>query len=273
MKSISKWLTAWVALAGIFTLDVRADDPAAAAAKKLFAEKQDAVVWVSVVIKISYSTEGSKDGPMNIPDREQKMEGLGTFIESNGLLVVAMSSIDPSREISGREFRGMKLEASTALKEVRIIMPDGTEIPAEVMLRDVDLDLAFIRPKPGAKEAQGVSFKAIDLKNSHKAGVAEEAIALGRMDEVLNRVASVSVGQVTAVTRKPREFVRATSAQPGCPVFAVDGKLMGIGAVRFVRSKGSSVVLIPAPDVLELAEQAKAAKPVVEKSGEPRSAE
>ena len=48
---------------------------------------------------------------------------------------------------------------------------------------------------------------------------------------------------------------------------------MGIGAVRFVRSKGSSVVLIPAPDVLELAEQAKAAKPVVEKSGEPRSAE
>lgn len=257
----------------VLSSQLRAEDAAAVAAKKIFTEKQDAVVWISAVIKISYSTEGSKDGPMNIPDREQKMEGLGTFIEPGGLLVTAMSSIDPSREISGREFRGMKLEASTTLKEVRIIMPDGTEIPGEVLLRDVDLDLAFIRPKPGAKEAEGVTFKAIDLKNNHKAGVAEEAIALARMDEVLNRVASVSVGQVTAVTRKPREFVRATSAQPGCPVFSVDGKLMGIGAVRFVRSKGSSVVLIPAPDVLELVEQAKAAKPPGEKKTEPRGGE
>ena len=264
---------ALVLLTCALPLQSRAEDAAAVAARKLFAEKQDAVVWITAVIKISYSAEGSKDGPMNIPDREQKMEGLGTFIEPGGLLVTAMSSIDPSREISGREFRGMKLEASTTLKEVRIIMPDGTEIPGEVLLRDVDLDLAFIRPKPGAKEAEGVTFKAIDLKNSHKAGVAEEAIALARMDEVLNRVASVSVGQVTAVTRKPREFVRATSAQPGCPVFSVDGRLMGIGAVRFVRSKGSSVVLIPAPDVLELAEQAKAAKPSGEKKPDSRSGE
>ena len=270
MKPAFNLVAALVAMVCIPTLHVRAEDPAAAAAKRLFAEKQDAVVWISAVIKISYSAEGSKDGPMNIPDREQKMEALGTIIEPGGLLVTAMSGIDPSREISGREFRGMKLEASTTLKEVRIIMPDGTEIPAEVLLRDVDLDLAFLRPKPGAKEAEGITFKSVDLKNHHKAGVAEEAIALARMDEVLNRVASVSVGQVTAVTRKPREFVRATSAQPGCPVFAVDGKLMGIGAVRFVRSKGSSVVLIPAPDVLELADQAKAAKAPVEKKPGPR---
>jgi hypothetical protein len=40
-------------------LQSQAEDAVAVAARKLFAEKQDAVVWVSVVIKISYSTEGS----------------------------------------------------------------------------------------------------------------------------------------------------------------------------------------------------------------------
>ena len=269
MKLFSKLFLSLAALTAAFSPTARAEDPASTAAKKLFAEKQDAVVWISVVIKVSFSTEGSKDGSVNLPDREQKMEALGTFIETNGLLVTALSSIDPSREISGREFRGMKLEASTSLKEVRIIMPDGTEIPGEVLLRDVDLDLAFLRPKSGAKEARGVTFKAIDLKNSSKAGVADEVIALARTDEVLNRVGSVSVGQVTAVTRKPREFVRATSAQSGCPAFAVDGRAYGIGAVRFVRGKGSQTVVIPAPDVLELAAQALAAKPLPEDKSKP----
>jgi hypothetical protein len=45
-------------------------------------------------------------------------------------------------------------------------MADGTEIPADVLMRDSDLDLAFLRVKAGSKESKGVEFKAVDLKSA-----------------------------------------------------------------------------------------------------------
>src|SRR5262249_30293582 len=127
------------------------------AARKIFGEKQESVVWLSAVAKISYSSDGARDSGINIPDREQKTESLGTIIDPSGRAGTALSSLDPSRDVSGREIRtrkGMiKIDANAVLKEVKIILADGTEIPAELVMRDADLDLAFVKPKAGAKEA------------------------------------------------------------------------------------------------------------------------
>jgi S1-C subfamily serine protease len=241
----------------------------ASAARKIFTDKQESVVWLSAVAKISYSTDGAHDSAINIPDREQKTESLGTIIDPSGLVVTALSSLDPSRDVSGREVRtreGMiKIDANAVLKEVRIILADGTEIPAELVMRDADLDLAFVKPKAGAKEARGVTYLALDLKNGAQSGVTDDAITLSRTDEVLNRAASVTRGQITSITKKPREFLRATGTSLGCPTFASDGRLIGIAVNRSVKGKSSHIVLIPASDVLEIAEQARAAKPAPEK--------
>jgi S1-C subfamily serine protease len=255
-------------LTGLFASSTpAAEDALITQAKKVFAEQQDSVIWISVVAKISLQAEGGKEA-VNIPDREQKNETLGTFIDSTGLAVTALSSIDPSREYNGREVRTrdgvVKIEANVVLKEVRVTMPDGTEIPADVVMRDVDLDLAFLRIKSGAKEAKGVSFKSVDLKNAATVNVSDDIITISRNDEVLNRVASVSRGQITSVTKKPREFLRATGANLGCPTFTPDGKLVGIAVNRTVRGKSSQTVIIPSADVLEIAEQARAAKPAAE---------
>ena len=250
-----------------------AEDPAAPAARKLFAAQQDSVVWISAVIKVSISAEGGKEG-VNIPDREQKVETLGTFIDAKGLLVTALSSIDPSRDLNGREVRSasgmVKIEASVTMKEVKIVMPDSTEIPGEVVLRDADLDLAFIRPKAGSKELEGAIFKPIDLKNAGTSTLADEVIIIGRMNEVLNRVPSLTIGQVMAVTKKPRAFLVISGAIQGCPTFAENGKVLGIAAQRLVKNKGASIVIIPAADVLEIAEQAKTAKPEAPAKSEPK---
>jgi S1-C subfamily serine protease len=264
-------------LAGFFTIPTRAaEDALITQAKKVFAEQQDSVIWISVVAKISLQAEGGKEA-VNIPDREQKNETLGTFIDSTGLAVTALSSIDPSREYNGREVRTrdgvVKIEANVVLKEVRVTMPDGTEIPADVVMRDVDLDLAFLRIKSGAKEAKGVSFKSVDLKNAATVNVSDDIITISRNDEVMNRVASVSRGQITSVTKKPREFLRATGANLGCPTFTPDGKLVGIAVNRTVRGKSSQTVLIPAADVLEIAEQARAAKPAPAVEEKPKKSE
>ena len=247
---------------------VRAEGTSAAAAKKIFAQGQDSVIWVSTVAKISVNTESAREAAINLPDREQKVEALGTVLDVSGLTVTALSSIDPSREVSGREVRTrsgtVKLEASATLKEVKIILPDGTEVPAELVMRDADLDLAFIRPTAGSKELKEAVFKAIDLKNSAKGGVTDEVVTLSRMDELLSRQPAVTRGQITAVTKKPREFLRASGVSAGCPTFSLEGKLLGIATLRSVKGKGSQTVLIPAADVLEIAEEAKNAKGPVE---------
>ena len=251
----------------VLPLNTRADEPSAA--KKIFAERQEAVVWLSAVAKISFSSDGARDSGINIPDREQKSEALGTLIDPAGMVVTALSSLDPSRDMNGREFRTrdgtVKIDANALMKEVRIILSDGTEIPAELVMRDADLDLAFIKPKFGAKEAKGVLYHALDLKHSATANVTDDAITVSRTDEVLNRTPSVTRGQITSITRKPREFLRATGAAAGCPTFAADGKLIGIAVNRTVKGKSSLTVIIPATDVLEIAEQARAAKPAPEK--------
>jgi hypothetical protein len=90
------------------------------------------------------------------------------------------------------------------------------------------------------------------------------------VDEVLNRVPTVSRGQITAVTKKPREFFRVTNASQGCPTFLLDGRLLGIAVTRSVKSKSSHVVIIPASDVSEIADQARAANSAPEKKPDSR---
>jgi S1-C subfamily serine protease len=250
---------------------VLAEDASQAAARKLLAEKGDSVVWLSAVAKISITAAGSSDSPMNIPDRERKVESLATVIDASGLLVTAMSQMDPSREMEGREFNTakgpVKFDVSVTLKEVKVVLQDGTEIPAEQVMKDADLDLAFFRVKMDSKEAKDITFKALDLNDGGKVKLSDDAITLSRTEEILNRVPAVTRGQVTSITEKPRTFVRATSAQMGCPTFNLEGKLVGIGVSRFMRGKSSVLIVLPAADVQEIALQAAKAKPLAAAEG------
>lgn len=243
-----------------------AEDASQAAARKLLAERGDSVVWLTAVMKISMTAAGSSDSPMNIPDRERKVEALATLIEPTGMLVTAMSQMDPSREMEGREYSTAKgpvrFDVSVTLKEIKVVLQDGTEIPAEQVMKDADLDLAFFRVKMDSKEAKDVTFKALDLNESAKVKLSDDAITLSRTEEILNRVPAVTRGQVTSITEKPRTFVRATSAQLGCPTFNLDGKLVGVGVSRYMKGKSSVLIVLPAGDVQEIAQQAAKAKPL-----------
>jgi len=263
---------ALVFLLALSFLVIGAEDESQVTARKLLFDKGDSVVWLSAVMKISMTAAGSSDSPMNIPDRERKVETLATVIDSSGLLVTAMSQMDPSREMEGREFNTakgpVKFDVSVTLKEVKVVLQDGTEIPAEQVMKDADLDLAFIRVKADSKEAKDVTFKALDLNESGKVKLSEEIITLSRTEEILNRVPSVTRGQVMSITEKPRTFVRASGAQLGCPTFNLEGKLIGIGVSRFMRGKSSVLILLPAADIQEIAQQAAKAKPLAAVSGE-----
>jgi len=238
-------------------------DPSIRAARKILAEHQDSVLWITAVCKIRFTAEGGGDQPMNIPDQERKVEAMGTVLSTNGFMVAALSALDLSQEVTGREVSTPKgrvrLEASATLKEVLIVMPDGTELPAEVIMKDVDLDLVFLMAKRDSDEFKHASFKPVDLKHPAKVMIADEVVSLSRANEVLSRQPSVYSGQVNVLVKKPREFIRVSSASLGAPTFDLEGNVVGIGVVRRMTDRRSVAVLIPAADVDEIAEQALAA--------------
>ena len=259
-------------LATFLSFDAPAADEMNVAAKKIYNEKKDSVVMVSAIAKLSFTGSGASDAPVNIPDKESKVEALGTIVDASGLIVTVLEQIDPSRSISGRTVptaKGpVKIEASSTIKEVKVIMADGTEIPAEIVMKDADLDLAFIRIKTDSKEAKGLTFQAVDLKSSGKGDVMDEIVTLARTDEGMNRAPVVMRGQINMITKTPRTFLRGGGATAGCPTFLADGKLLGITTGHSMPGKNASAaVIIPAADVLEIAEQAKNAKPPVGGNG------
>jgi hypothetical protein len=168
---------------------------------------------------------------------ESKQDLTGTVIDPSGLTVLALSSVDPA-ELYRRLSDEYKIE--TQIDDVKILLDDGTELPAEIVLRDKDLDLAFIRPKtkPSAPMA------AVDLSKSAPVEVLEPVIALNRLNRAAGRAYSASVERISAViqSRAPFTFPTAgpSSAALGSPVFALNGNIVGIFVMRAVSAGESS---------------------------------
>ena len=233
---------------------------AVAAARKLYEEKQDSLVVVLAVASIQASAGGQ-----TAPAQEQKIETLGTVIDPSGLTVISYSGIDPSAAAQGRKVRtpqGMvTLEIKVDFKEVKIRLADGTEVPANLVLTDKDLDLAFVLPDAKSDEAQGATFKPVDLAKAAKGKVLDEVIMVARLGKSRDRRPVVRIGRVAAVVKKPREFYVTSVNAPGAPVFTAAGEIVGVAVHRMFDGKPSGTVILPAADLRDSAKQALAKKP------------
>lgn len=246
-------------------------------AKKLSETHKDAVVWLSVLSKTSMGAEGEVPAQLKQAlsgqDKEEKSEVTGTVIDASGLIVTALGGMDKSSMVNGQTVNTpmgeIKLKATSEIKEVKVITADGSEIPADLVLKDEDLGLAFIKVRGDSEEAKGVEFKAIDLADSAKGEILDECIALGRLDESLNREPSLLTSEISGITVRPRMFYRVNTDAIGCPVYLANGKLLGVSVLRSPKGGSSrngqlqiSPVILPAADIAKVAAQAKEAKPV-----------
>ena len=113
-------------------------DELAEKGRDIFNKNQQAVVTVQVVLKVSVSGAAKSS--------ENRQEITGTVVDPSGLTVLALSAADPS-EMYQRMMaeQGSQDKLETEVTDVKILLDDGTEVPAEIVLRDKDLDLAFIR--------------------------------------------------------------------------------------------------------------------------------
>lgn len=238
----------------------RADEPVPALARKVFERNRESIVKVTGVAQIRISAD--RPG-MNAPEKEEKVRADGTIVDDRGLVVLSLSGIDPSRLIDGRDVNTpsgpVKVGATATVKELEIILGDGTEIPATLVFKDEDLDLAFLRPKADSPEARGVPFAPIDLANEGTAEIADYTVSVARLEELFNNDPAMMPGQLTAVIERPRPFFVATNVVRGCPMFTLDGKLLGIGIMRHratgVGQGAASTALVPAAEIRKLVGQ------------------
>jgi hypothetical protein len=259
-----------LALAGA-AVPGRADE-IAEKGRDIFKQHQHAVVTVQAVMKISY--------PGAAKTSENRQDLTGTVVDPSGLTVLALSACDPTemyQRMMSEEAAKYKLDIE--ITDLKILLDDGTEIPSEIVLRDKDMDLAFIRPK--TKPASPMA--AVDLAKAAPAQMLDQVITLNRLNSAAGRAYAASVERISAVIQKPRTFYipdsAMTSTTLGSPAFTLDGKVVGVFVMRAISSKGGgsrnyrdsmTTIILPAEDILKGARQAPEAKGGEEKKEAPK---
>ena len=231
--------------------------------RDVFKKHQRAVVTVQVVQKMTYTSGGRTSEPT-----EMKQDITGTVMDASGLIVLALSAVDVG-ELYKRMDPRYKVE--TEVSDVKILLDDGAEIPAEIVLRDKALDLAFIRAK--SKPARPMA--AVDFGQASKVDVLDQVVTLNRLGRAAGRAYSASVERISAVVHKPRTFYvpdsTMTGTALGSPAFALDGNIVGILVMRSISSGGGdsmnnfrpdnlTSIILPAEDIVKAAKQAPEAK-------------
>jgi hypothetical protein len=247
-------------------------DDLAEKGRAIFKKNQHSVVTVQIVVKSKFSVGG-----MGGQSNESRQDVTGTVVDPSGLTVLSLSATDPGQMmqsmISGMSDEDSKFKMETELSDLKILLEDGTEVPADVILRDKDKDLAFIRPKTKL----ATPLPALDLTKSAKAEVLDQVIALNRLGNAAGRAYAASVERISAVVERPRLFyvpeTSMTSTTLGAPAFTLEGKFLGVFVMRSLRGGGGgggfgmltmqaqnlTGIIVPADDILKAVKQVPAA--------------
>lgn len=225
----------------------------ATAGRALVKRYADAIVGVELVVTIKM-----RMGDREAPPREQRLEVNATVISPSGLAVTSLADVDP--QVSFDALRGTQGGRGPELvgadfKEVKFRLADGREVPARFVLKDADLDLAFIAPE--AKDA--ADYPYVSLENATDGEALDRFYYVARAPKNLQRVPLIRSTTVSGVVERPRRFYIMTDVSPGSPVLNAEGKVLGITLQNFANGRRSGYVVLPSADIAEMAKQAAAA--------------
>jgi len=232
-------------------------------ARKTLQTYDKAVISLNAVLK--FEAKG-----VELPglDQEQKTQCAAVVIDPSGLAVTSLTNLNPQKALGKiRINRGgapMTLELDCQIQEVKYRLTDGTEVPARVVLKDDDLDVAFLTPQKPLDAATQAKMAAISLADAAAAPkMLDPTILIGRTDESMNFIPMLNMGRVVAIVSKPRTCYMTNQGTLGGPVFDGQGKLLGL-VCRCVRPESESgaakpmtvPLILPAADVAKLVPQA-----------------
>lgn len=230
---------------------LHADDSAELAS--LVEKNADAYVTVKFVLKIE-----SEAG-----NREIEAEITGVMIDPAGLILCGNSRLGASRML--RQYG-----ATATPTDIKVLIGDDTEgLPARILARDSELDLAWVQ----IKDLKGKSVKALELKHAGTASLGQHILALRRMAKYFDRALTVSEGILSGKTKKPRDLLipgPSLVLEPGLPVYTRGGEILGVFAVPILEDDelqsmaGSGIgrdlqtgVILPTAEVIKATQRAR----------------
>jgi hypothetical protein len=238
------------------------DRPLVDTARKTLQTYDKAVVSVAAVLKIEVG--GS--------EQERKTQCVASIIDPCGLAVTSLTNLNPQSLLKARFSRagGSQIpEFDCQVQEVKYRLTDGTEVPARIVLKDEELDLAFLAPLKPLDEPTQSKMAVIPMSDSAaQVDVLDAMIVVDRSGDGLNYVPTLTLGRIAAVLSKPRVCYLSSAGTQGLPVFDREGKLMGI-VCRCISAEGGDVsdfvtrlaatsrLILPAAEVAKLVPQAK----------------
>lgn len=244
-------LLAVTAAAGFST--ARGDDEIDRAA--FVAARSPSLVTVKFVMKIK----------MGGNDREQEGEVTAVMIDPKGIVLCSNTQLGG---ISAMMRRMMQSDIRVTPSELKVLIGDDTEgIDAELVARDSELDLAWVRIKdPGDK-----TFDAVDLADSETAKIGQRIMTVRRMSRFFARTIVLGEGRVAGIAKKPRELYIPdgnVGAALGLPIYAANGKILGVTIIQMPDSAdmggpsrfqdAAALVILPAADVAKATKRALA---------------
>lgn len=247
-----------------------------ATARKTQQTYGNAVVSVCAVQKTKIKGLPPGASISGLDNEEQKVQCSATVIDPSGLALTSLTNLNAQRAMPSKLRVGeLTLEVECKVQEVKYRLSDGTELPARIVLKDEDLDLAFLAPQKPLDEPTRSKLAVIPLTDSTpRVEVLDPTIMLSRADANLNFAPILEVGRIKAVLSQPRTCYIGDKGEPGTPVFDRQGSLLGIVCVCMKNESsegtgtGSSTmmsplglttrpVILPAAEIARFVPQAK----------------
>ncbi len=158
----------------------------------------------------------SIDGGFGGEEMNEENEVAGVLIDASGIVLLSSSSM------FGYEGMGFQVRPS----DIKVFVGDDTEgMAAEVMVRDRDRDLAWLRITDDVEE----DLPSIDFASGAEATLGQTMLQVWKLDKFFDRAPYVSEAKVAATVTKPRPlFVASGEVNMGLPVFNESGQPLGL---------------------------------------------
>lgn len=233
-----------------------AEDSVAKQGRELIETYQNVLVHVEGVATITATVTGQGANKQDVPFVVQ-----GTVLTGDGLILASYNSMDGTyinSSLKMMQATGMiEVEQSGTISNLKVRYPDGKELPAKMILKDRDMDLAFIVPVKKVSDQ-----KHLDTSKPGKAQIFDQVISLSRGLSVDKYIPLLSTSRIMGIMERPYiQYLASVSA--GTPVFSADGKIVGFGVIRTdVNSKMNGgqmvqprVAILPVEEVMDLVKQ------------------
>jgi hypothetical protein len=254
---------------------VHADDQTLiASGRKLLKNSANALVGVTAIAKLQIKATGAGS-----QEKEMKIDCTSLVIDPSGLSITSLTNLNPTNAMprmraQGKNGEPIDISIDCELRGIKLRLFDGTEVPARVVLKDDDLDVAFLAPNEPLSDANKKKIAVVPLDSVKPVEVLDQFIQLGRTGKDFNYIPAVQLSYVAAVVTKPRTYYLGATASMGTPVFNEQGKLAGMvaryvtaekegggdaltTALRGAQGGGANRVILPTADIAKLVDQAK----------------